>query len=154
MAKEKTKKTKGFGYRFKHNKAAMIGLVILVIELLIFFIGPSVYPIDPNQAGAGGFNAAPDAAHILGTDTLGRDCLSRLLYGGRTSLFIGISAMAISVPRMVPNKTVKKERISVFSTPSMKKPLYFVIIFPMVSRNCMTLLLPHQVCFFQGRQNR
>ena len=97
MAKEKTQKTKGFGYRFTHNKAAMIGLIILVLELLIFFIGPSVYPIDPNQAGAGGFNAAPDAAHILGTDTLGRDCLSRLLYGGRTSLFIGISAMAISV---------------------------------------------------------
>lgn len=90
-------KRKGFLYRFSHNKMAMIGFVILVLELLIFFIGPEVHPIDPNLAGAGGFNAPPDRAHPLGTDTLGRDCLSRLLYGGRTSLIIGFSSMLITI---------------------------------------------------------
>ncbi len=90
-------KRKGFLYRFSHSKMAMIGLIILVIEVLVFFVGPSLYPIDPNLAGAGGFNAAPDSEHLLGTDTLGRDCLARLLYGGRTSLLIGFSAMAITV---------------------------------------------------------
>jgi peptide/nickel transport system permease protein len=76
---------------------AMIGLVLFVLELLIFFVGPVILKTDPNAIGSDGFNAAPSAKHWLGTDTLGRDCFARLLYGGRTSLIIGICSMIIGV---------------------------------------------------------
>jgi peptide/nickel transport system permease protein len=88
---------KGFLYRFSRNKMAMIGLVLFVLELLIFFVGPVILKTDPNAIGSDGFNAAPSAKHWLGTDTLGRDCFARLLYGGRTSLIIGICSMIIGV---------------------------------------------------------
>jgi len=83
--------------RFIRHKLAIIGLIILLIEIVIVIFMPMLLGIDPYVSDYDAFYKAPDSTHILGTDMLGRDILIRLLYGGRVSLFVGISATMISV---------------------------------------------------------
>lgn len=93
----KTEKSNTFLSRFRRKKLAMAGLVVVILELIIFFILPLVLPLDPDTIGSAGFYEAPSLSHLLGTDSLGRDCLARLIYGGRTSLTIGLCAVGISL---------------------------------------------------------
>lgn len=81
---------------FKH-KLAVLGFVILLAEVLAMIFLPLVMDLDPTGIDKLSFNAAPSAAHLLGTDDVGHDVLSRVIYGGRVSLLIGISATAIGV---------------------------------------------------------
>lgn len=83
--------------RFLRHKLAIIGLIVLLIEIVIVIFMPMLLGIDPYVSDYDAFYKAPDSTHILGTDMLGRDILIRLLYGGRVSLFVGISATIISV---------------------------------------------------------
>ena len=80
--------------RLAKNPVAMTGLAILVVILLASILAPLIAPYDPNVMDYSALRAGPSAKHILGCDNLGRDILSRLLYGGRYSLALGfISAM-------------------------------------------------------------
>ena len=76
-------------YRLTRNKAAMIGggiLVALIISALLApWIAPYSYSYQDLDLGA----SPPSAEHLLGTDILGRDLLSRILYGARVSLLVG-----------------------------------------------------------------
>lgn len=83
--------------RYKHDKKAMTALIILLLELVLLFGLPLVTSLDPISLGADGIFQPPSAQHWLGTDSLGRDCLARLVYGGRTSLTVGLCALAINV---------------------------------------------------------
>jgi peptide/nickel transport system permease protein len=74
--------------RFAKHKPAMISLIFLCVIILLAILAPAIAPYDPNRT-TGGFSKAPDAAHWLGTDQVGRDVLSRLLYGTRISLIVG-----------------------------------------------------------------
>ena len=87
-------KTKAFFKRLKKNKQMIVGLSLLAILLLIAFFGPALAPYDPDLL----YDQlhAPCAQYILGTDHLGRDVLSMILYGVRTSLLIGFIAALIS----------------------------------------------------------
>jgi len=85
-----------FFSRYRRRKTAVIGLAIFIIELIIFFVLPLIIELDPNTIGRRGFNAPPSSENLLGTDPLGRDNLSRLIIGGRTSLTVGLCAVAIS----------------------------------------------------------
>jgi len=84
-------------YRLKKNRLAMVGLVVLVVlGLLCAFAGviaPYSYSAQNLELGASG----PHSKHWLGTDRLGRDQLTRILYGGRISLSVGICATAVSL---------------------------------------------------------
>lgn len=82
--------------RYRQNKKAMTALVIFILELILLFGLPLVTNLDPTSLGSGTYTA-PDAQHWLGTDGLGRDCLARLIYGGRTSLTVGLCSLAITV---------------------------------------------------------
>ena len=82
--------------RLKKNKLALFGLALIVIMFLFSFIGPLFSPYGYNTQDAAK-KLAPSFAHWLGTDSLGRDVLTRLMYAGRISLIVGLVAMIIQV---------------------------------------------------------
>ncbi len=89
--------------RFTRHRLAMTGLIVILAELAVVILLPLVMRLNPYSMDAsGGFGAAPSAAHILGTDDVGRDLFARLIYGGRTSLFVGILSALISLGIGVP----------------------------------------------------
>lgn len=89
--------------KFRHNKRAMFGVVVVLIVALTVLILPLVMDLDPFTTDAeAGFNTPPSAQHILGTDDVGRDLFARLLYGGRISLLVGIASTCVSVLIGVP----------------------------------------------------
>ena len=83
---------------FVRNKAAVLGLVLLVFVLLVTFIGPLLYTIDPFKIVWAPFTPpGADNRVPLGTDHLGRDILAGLIHGAKTTLFVGSLAAAITV---------------------------------------------------------
>lgn len=81
--------------RFKRSKLAVLGLVILVILVVLAVLAPWIAPYGQNEIDLFNIKAPPSRDHLLGTDALGRDVLSRLLYGARMSLAIGVAAAVI-----------------------------------------------------------
>jgi ABC-type dipeptide/oligopeptide/nickel transport system permease subunit len=88
-------KTRALGRLFASPGAA-IGLLVLLIVIGGAIIAPAVAPYDWNGTGVCRRLAAPSAAHLFGCDLFGRDVFSRVLYGGRYSLTMGLSTVAIS----------------------------------------------------------
>ena len=68
---------------FKHNRLAMIGLVVIVLIILAAVFAPVVSPYDPYVQDLPNKLAKPSAEHLLGTDSFGRDMLTRLFYGAQ-----------------------------------------------------------------------
>ncbi len=83
--------------RLVKNPVAMAGLIILLIILLLSILAPLLAPYDPNAMDYSALKSGPSARHLLGCDHLGRDILSRLLYGGRYSLALGFIAAMIGL---------------------------------------------------------
>jgi len=81
---------------FARNHAAVVAAAILLALILLALIGPALAPFDPDKIGAGAAMAAPGWPHLMGTDELGRDVLSRVLGGVRVSLLVGLGAAAIA----------------------------------------------------------
>ena len=80
------------------NKLGMIGFIVVVVMSLMSILAPVLTNIDPTVTDMANINKAPGGLHILGTDSIGRDLFSRLLYGGRISISIGIiSALTTSL---------------------------------------------------------
>ena len=79
--------------RLLRHKNLVAGLVLLSLLVLAFVLAPLLTPYGPDTEDLAHVLAGPSGAHLLGTDDLGRDVLSRLLYGGRIDLAIGISAV-------------------------------------------------------------
>ena len=82
---------------FRRHRPAMIGLSIMVLFALASILAPYISPYDPTKTQLTQKLEPPSAQHIMGTDELGRDLLTRILYGGRVSLSIGVMAMALAV---------------------------------------------------------
>lgn len=82
--------------KFKKHKLAVISLWVLAALFLLTILAPLIAPYDPNEM-VGSFSAAPVREHLLGTDQIGRDILSRVLYGGRISFLVGFSSVAIGL---------------------------------------------------------
>jgi peptide/nickel transport system permease protein len=83
--------------RFRQNKAAMAGLVFIVIIALAAIFAPLIAPFGITDRSVGQYRQGPSSAHWFGTDTIGRDVFSRVIYGARVSLKIGLAASAISL---------------------------------------------------------
>lgn len=81
--------------RFMKHKLAVVSLIFLLIMIVLAILAPVIAPYNPNQV-SGGFSKPPSKEHLLGTDQIGRDMLSRLLYAMRISLFVGAAATVIS----------------------------------------------------------
>ena len=77
------------------NKMAMIGLAILSIEILLAILAPLIIPYDYSYMDMVNMFAKPSSAHFFGCDDMGRDIFSRILYGARYSISIGMIAVAV-----------------------------------------------------------
>lgn len=83
--------------RYADDRLALLGLAIIIVVTLAAIFAPLVAPFDPNFQYEGLRRAAPGVqGHLLGTDELGRDILSRLIYGGRLSLLVSVTPTVIA----------------------------------------------------------
>jgi peptide/nickel transport system permease protein len=82
--------------RFRRHRLAVAGLVVVVLMVLMAALAPLLAPHDPNRI-FDKFESSPSGAHLLGTDSVGRDVLSRLIYGARVSMSVGVGAVLVYV---------------------------------------------------------
>ena len=87
----------GLLHRAKRQPLAALGLVLLVIFVVCAIFAPWLAPYDPAQLDLSGRLMSPSWAHWFGTDALGRDILSRTLYGARISLIVAVSVVGLSL---------------------------------------------------------
>jgi peptide/nickel transport system permease protein len=88
--------------KFRRNRAAMAGAAIVLVMVVVAVLAPWLAPFDPVQASFMSVRRAPDAVHWFGTDELGRDILSRMIWGTRASLLAGVVSVAVAVAIGVP----------------------------------------------------
>ena len=81
--------------RFRTSRLALLGVVMLTVIVLLSVLAPWIAPHGQNEIDLFNIKASPSREYLLGTDALGRDVFSRLLYGGRMSLAIGVAAALI-----------------------------------------------------------
>jgi peptide/nickel transport system permease protein len=81
--------------RFAKDRAAMIALILFLLLILVAVFASVVAPFDPNKQQLSGRLQGPSTTHWLGTDEFGRDQLSRLIYGARSSLFASFIAIIV-----------------------------------------------------------
>ncbi|GAB1365115.1 ABC transporter permease subunit [Rhodobacter sp.] len=92
-----------FWFYFRQNRGAVLGLIVFILLVLIACFAPLLAPHDPTLQYRDAFLVPPvweekgRAAFILGTDAVGRDMLSRLIYGAQYSLFIGMVVVSIAL---------------------------------------------------------
>lgn len=84
------------------NRLAMIGIGIFVILILAAIFAPYLTPYDPLKRDVTARLSPPSSAHWLGTDPLGRDLWTRILYGGRISLYVGLTSVLLGLVIGVP----------------------------------------------------
>ncbi|HYO30559.1 MAG TPA: ABC transporter permease [Thermomicrobiales bacterium] len=82
--------------RLRRTKLALLGALIVVVVALLAVFADAVAPYGENEIDLFNITAQPSAEHRLGTDELGRDELTRLIYGGRVSLLVGVAAALLS----------------------------------------------------------
>ena len=84
------------------NRRILLGLSILLPIVAVAILGDTIAPYDPTQTHVADRYAGPGGKFLLGTDHLGRDLLSRVILGGRTSLLLGFGATALALVLGVP----------------------------------------------------
>ncbi|RED13961.1 ABC transporter permease [Pontivivens insulae] len=83
--------------QFTRHKGAMAGTAVFLFIVLAVIFGPLIHTIDPTYSDFRARNQGMSWAHPMGTDNLGKDMLAQVLQGGRTSLLVGVVAMAIAM---------------------------------------------------------
>lgn len=91
-----------FLHRYARNRLALLGLWVVLIVFSSAAFASVVSPYDPTKTDFGNLLQAPTRAHPLGTDDLGRDILSRLIFGARTSLLAGVISVGIALAIGLP----------------------------------------------------
>lgn len=86
-----------FVVRFRKSRSAMIGLGILVVLVCCAIFAPILSPYNPYESNMPIALQGPTVAHFLGVDELGRDIFSRILYGARISLLVGVEAVLLAL---------------------------------------------------------
>jgi ABC-type dipeptide/oligopeptide/nickel transport system permease subunit len=81
--------------RFRRNRLAMVGLAFIVLLVLVAIFAPLIAPYSITERVSGSARQGPSLDHLFGTDAIGRDVFSRVVYGARVSLRIGILSTAI-----------------------------------------------------------
>jgi peptide/nickel transport system permease protein len=88
--------------RLFRRKGAVLGLAVIVLFILLAIFAPLVTPYDPVVQSWTSVRKAPSALHWFGTDELGRDILSRVIFGARASLMAGVISVGIAISIGVP----------------------------------------------------
>lgn len=92
-------------YRFKKNPLSLVGLSIIIMMVLIAIFAPFVAPYPEDARGAIDFKSTlqpPTPKHLFGTDGAGRDILSRIIFGARISLLLGVMVLSVAIGIGVP----------------------------------------------------
>src|SRR2546422_81461 len=95
----------GFGYllhRYARNRLALVGLWVVLGIMAVALFASWVAPASPIKPDFGNLLRSPSAPHPMGTDDLGRDVLSRVIYGARTALLAGVISVGIAVIAGLP----------------------------------------------------
>jgi len=85
------------GKRFSRNRLSVIGAVTVLLLITISLLAPFIAPYDPTAIDVRHTLSPPSKTHLLGTDELGRDLLSRIIWGSRVSLKVGFVAVGIAI---------------------------------------------------------
>jgi peptide/nickel transport system permease protein len=88
---------RGWWRRFARNRGAVFGLAVLVGVVLLSVLAPVLAPYDPLAQGVGAPLQAPSLAHWAGTDSFGRDVLSRIIHGARIALVVGVVSVVLAM---------------------------------------------------------
>ena len=88
--------------RLLQRKGAMVGLAVIVLMIFVAVLAPYIAPYDPVQQSWTSVRKPPSATYWFGTDEVGRDLLSRIIYGARASLSAGVISVAIAIGIGVP----------------------------------------------------
>jgi peptide/nickel transport system permease protein len=88
--------------RLLQRKGAVFGLVVIVIFVLVALLAPWIAPYDPLATSWGAIRKAPSSAYWLGTDEIGRDVFSRVIWGARASLLAGVVSVSLSLAIGLP----------------------------------------------------
>lgn len=86
-----------FWRRFRENKLALSGAILVLFMFAVSFLAPVISPYDPAHIEVGRMLEPPSAEHWFGTDPLGRDILSRMIWGAQISLKVGFVSVGISL---------------------------------------------------------
>lgn len=87
---------------FRRNRIALAGAIIIILFVLIALLSPWLVPYDPNKIDLTERFINPGIDHLLGTDNLGRDILSRIIAGSRVSLWVGVVTVGLAMLVGVP----------------------------------------------------
>src|SRR5262245_13466210 len=85
-----------FWRTFRRNQLAVVGAAVVAGLVLVALFAPFLAPWDPNKPDTKHILTPPSASHWFGTDQIGRDVLSRVLYGSRISLAVGFVSVGIA----------------------------------------------------------
>ncbi len=88
--------------RLRRRRGAMLGLAVVLLFVVLALFAQWIAPQDPIATNWGAIRKAPGAAHWLGTDEIGRDVLSRVIWGSQASLLAGVASVSISLLLGVP----------------------------------------------------
>jgi len=88
--------------RLVRRRGAMVGLAVVLFFVVLAIFAPWIAPSDPLATSWSAIRKAPSAAHWFGTDEIGRDVLSRVIFGARASLLAGVVSVAISLSVGMP----------------------------------------------------
>jgi peptide/nickel transport system permease protein len=136
--------------RFRRNRLAMVGLGTIIVLAALAILAPVVAPYDPLRIDSKAFGKPPSAGHLLGTDQSGRDVLSRLLYGARVSLSVGLVAVSIYLTigtilgsvagyrRGVVDATIMRVTDTVMSFPAL---IIILAVIPIVGPSIVNIML-------------
>ena len=109
--------------RFRRHRLAVAGALILSLMCLGVMFGSLLWPVAINDIDFAATLQGPSLAHPFGTDDLGQDLLARMLYGGRISLAVGLSAMAVA---MVPSLSAADS--TMVSPAFMRSPISLAVL--------------------------
>ena len=84
-------------YRLSRNRLALIGGIFVLLMVVVAIFAPWIAPFDPSEQDYTSILESPSASHLMGTDVLGRDTFSRLIYGARISLGVGVFTQMIII---------------------------------------------------------
>ena len=103
--------------RFRRHKVALVGVAVIILMGLVAALANLIAPVDPNfidNVNWQGNALAPGiAGHILGTDEVGRDLLSRLIFGARISLTVAIACTAVCSLDLIHDRNLCRNRMVV-----------------------------------------
>ena len=100
LLRERTWRDKSFFIvvkQFLRNKTALFGLALIIIMILVGILAPVIAPYSPTGINPRNGNLAPSLQHLFGTDQFGRDVFTRVLYGARVSILIGVCSSGFGV---------------------------------------------------------